>query len=406
MATKGKLLGSSLIVMGTTIGGGVLALPVTTGFMGFFPSVVLFVLCWFAMLLSAFCFLDTNLTFKEPVNLITMTKVLLGPTSKIVCFVIYLLLLYSLAAAYIAGSVTPFASLLDEVFHWGAPRWASSLCLPLIFCGFIYLGTKSVDRVNRILMLGLFISFGLLIVFIPQALESSRLLHMDLKPFGIAVPLVITSFGYHIVIPSLVSYLGHDRKSLKKAIVMGSVLPLVLYIVWQAMIMGAVPIQGPASLADSWLQGQSVTEPLGQIIHKPVVVLIGRFAVFFAIVTSFLGVTMSLSDFITDGFKIRRTNKGRLLSMVIAIIPPFLFSTISQRGFIIALEFAGAFVAILLIYFPARLALELPHKLGYKSGIKRAVAIGLMAFAALVVVIDILVEVGLFQPFVDVYLHH
>ncbi|PCI75330.1 tyrosine transporter [Candidatus Aerophobetes bacterium] len=401
---KSKLLGSVLIVMGTTIGGGVLALPITTGFMGFFPSMVLFTCCWLVMLLSAFCFLDVNLSFKMPVNLISMTQVLLGRFAKGICFVIYLFLLYSLVSAYLSGSVTLFVDFFSRALHLNISKFVASLCLPALFCVFIYLGTKGVDFINRILMLGLFVSFALLVSFIPEFVEGERLLHMDVKSFGIALPLVITSFGYHIVIPSLVTYVHHDRALLKKAIIIGSVSPLILYIIWQALVMGAVPLSGNVSLASAWVKGESVTVALSKIIHRPEVAVIGQFAVFFAIITSFLGVTMSLSDFVTDGFKLKRNTMGRFFSMLIALIPPLIFTAVSARGFIAALEYAGAFVAILLIFFPALLAWKLPRKAGYHTPLKRLMLIGLMAFAVFVVAVDILVETGFFKSTMQVYL--
>ncbi len=399
-----KLIGATLIISGTTIGAGMLALPVTTGFIGFFPALVLFSICWLLMLGSAFCFLDVNLSFKEPVNLISMTSYFLGPFAKGICFVCYLLLLYALTAAYIAGSITFFASFFDGVFHWRAPMFVLGFCLPVVFGFFVYLGTKGVDIVNRLLMIGLFISFFFLVSMIPEAMQPARLLHMDLKPIGLALPLIITSFGYHVVIPTLVTYTGHDRKLLKKAIVVGSILPLLIYILWQGLIMGAIPLSGGVSLASAWEVGAKAVTPLSQIINKPEVKLFGHLTVFFAIITSFLGVAMSLSDFIIDGFKIKTSGIGRLISMLITFVPPLIFVFTFARGFIVALEYGGAFVAILLIFFPALLAWKLPEKSGYHSIFKRSWLLFLMAFSMLVVVVTILVETKVFSWTVAPYL--
>ena len=52
-----RYLGGILLVAGTTIGAGMLALPVSTAFMGFYPSLLIFAICWFFMLISAVFFL-------------------------------------------------------------------------------------------------------------------------------------------------------------------------------------------------------------------------------------------------------------------------------------------------------------------------------------------------------------
>ena len=50
--------------------------------------------------------------------------------------------------------------------------------------------------------------------------------------------------------------------------------------------------------------------------------------------TSFLGVTLSLSDFLTDGFKIKKSWEGRLMACLLTFIPPLIFVLTYQRGFL------------------------------------------------------------------------
>jgi len=48
-----KSIGSILLIAGTSIGAGMLALPMTTGIGGFFPSAILFVICFSYMLFES-----------------------------------------------------------------------------------------------------------------------------------------------------------------------------------------------------------------------------------------------------------------------------------------------------------------------------------------------------------------
>src|SRR3990167_3208262 len=96
--------GGILLISGTTIGAGMLALPVMTAFVGFFPSILIFSVCWLFMLMSAYFFLDVNLTFKGEANFISMVQSTVGKWGKIFSWIVYLLLLYSLTAAYISAS--------------------------------------------------------------------------------------------------------------------------------------------------------------------------------------------------------------------------------------------------------------------------------------------------------------
>ena len=98
-----KLFGSILLVVGTSIGAGMLALPIATAQLGFLGSVVLLILCWFVMTMGALLLLEVNLWLPPNNNLITMAKATIGPYGQILAWIMYLLLLYSLICAYIAG---------------------------------------------------------------------------------------------------------------------------------------------------------------------------------------------------------------------------------------------------------------------------------------------------------------
>lgn len=397
-------IGGILLVAGTTIGAGMLALPVMSAFVGFFPSLVIFLLCWLVMLSTAFFFLDANFAVEGEPNLISMVHKTLGGWGKVLSWVVYLLLLYSLTAAYIAASAPLFSSAIEYVTGYALPDWLSPFALPLIFGSFVYLGTLGVDVINRLLMLGLGVSYLLLVGFLPEHIDNTLLTHTDWSPILVVFPVVITSFGYHIIIPSLTTYMHHDRKKLRWILMIGSLLPLIIYILWQVLILGVVPIEGKESLVEAWRAGASATQPLTQILKSKWIKIGAHFFSFFAIVTSFLGVTLSLSDFLTDGFKIKKSWEGRLFACVLTFVPPLVFVFTYQRGFFVALEYAGAFVAILLIFLPAMMAWKLKEPRFYSTFWGRLLLIFVILFAFFIVVVDILQQWGSFQPLISKYL--
>jgi tyrosine-specific transport protein len=119
-------------------------------------------------------------------------------------------------------------------------------------------------------------------------------------------------------------------------------------------------------------------------------VISARFFSFFAIVTSFLGVALGLADFLTDGFKIKKTWEGRLVACALTFIPPLIFVFTYQRGFYLALEHAGAFVAILLGILPCLMAWKLKSAPFYQSVMGKTLLLSIMIFSLLVVIIDLL----------------
>src|SRR3990167_3617578 len=107
-----KLIGSILLIVGTSIGAGMLALPIATAQLGFMGSLILLFACWFIMTAGAFTILEVNLWLPQNSNLISMARATIGPWGQIIAWVTYLLLLYSLLCAYIAGGSDLFHDLL------------------------------------------------------------------------------------------------------------------------------------------------------------------------------------------------------------------------------------------------------------------------------------------------------
>lgn len=354
MGQHSKLLGGILLVSGTTVGAAMLALPVSTGMAGFWPSIFLFLIYWAFMTYTAFLILEVNLWMERGDNLISMAKVTLGKWGQVFSWIIYLFLLYSLTTAYIAGSAPIVIDVVKALTGFTLPEWAGAIPLLLIFGFFVYKGTHSVDRVNRVLMLGLVMAYAILVFFLTPHVNIQLLSHFDLRYVLIGVSVIATSFGFHIIIPSLVHYLDHDVAKLKRVIMIGSAIPLIVYISWEFLTLGIIPVEGPHGIVEGYVQGSNGAHLLTAFLGNSVIAMVARFFSFFAIVTSFLGVSLSLSDFLADGFRIRKTRGGRILLYVLTFLPPLFITLVDPRAFLTALEYAGAFgVVTLLGLFPA-----------------------------------------------------
>lgn len=371
MKTHSKLIGGILLVSGTTIGAGMLALPVSTGLAGFYPSLLLFVAYWIFFTFTALLMLEVNLWMGENTNLISMAKNTLGRWGEILSWITYLFLLYSLTTAYIAGSGPIVIDCVQSLTGYKLPFWAGAAPLLLIFGYFVYKGTRSVDLVNRLLMFGLVITYAAMVVFLTPHVEEKLLAHRNWKDLLIAVSVVATSFGFHIIIPSLTTYMHRDVKMLVKTILIGSFIPLVVYAVWEFLTLGIIPLEGPDGLIQGYVNGANGAHLLSDILGNTAISMIARFFSFFAIVTSFLGVSLSLTDFLADGFKIKKTRSGRMLLFVLTFLPPLAFALTDPRAFLSALEYAGAFgVVVLLGLLPALMVWFGRYRKGYHSEFK------------------------------------
>jgi len=326
----------------------------------------------------------------------------LGTSGKALTWITYLLLLYALTAAYIAGSAPLFIQALNYFTGLSFPTWLGPFPLLILFGLFVYLGTRAVDLVNRLLMVGLIFTYVLLIAFLPPHIQPSLLQHIDTRAMWIAVPVLITSYGFHIIIPTLTTYLNHDKKKLRLTLFVGSLIPFIIYSIWVFLILGVVPLSGEHGLISAYNSGQTSAAPLSYILHNSYIPALASTFSFFAIITSFLGVSLSLSDFLADGLHMKRFSLGREFACLLTFIPPLLFVLVYQRGFILALQFAGIFVAILLCILPAIMAWKLP---AYKTPARRTLLIAVIIVSLLVIGLDIMEQTQLLRNLIHHYLN-
>lgn len=390
--SSSRLFGGVLLVAGTTIGAGMLAIPISTGMAGFLPTLALFILYWLLMSYTALCFLEVTLAMKErETNLISMAQRTLGKWGAAFTWVLYLFLLYALTTAYIAGSGPVINESLKALFNVSLPEWGSAIPLLMIFGICVYQGTRSVDLVNRILMIGLTVAFFAMIVFLAPHVDQALLSHSDWSYLPIGLSVVATSFGFHIIIPSLSVYMKRDAVALRKVILIGSFIPVVVYIIWEILALGIIPLEGTAGIRAGYCQGSNGAVLIASAVESSSFFVLANLFSFFAIVTSFLGVSLSLSDFLADGLKIKKTRRGRLLLYTMTFIPPVLFTLLDPRAFLTALEFAGTYgVVVLLGFLPALMVWAARYWRGIQSDYQVSggrVMLGLTMLATVAIVI-------------------
>lgn len=345
---KGSVIGGILLISGSCIGAGMLALPVITGVGGFIPSAILFFFSWLFMTITALLLLEANLTLGYQLSLISIAKKTLGPVGKLLCWILFVFLFYSLGIAYIAASGDIVKGIASDFLSIQIPTWVGSVVFTLFFGIVIYLGTRPVDYLNRILMVGLLIAYLLLVILGTRYVRPALLAHSNWKLSFISLPVLVISFGFHNMIPSLAEYLHGDIGRLKKTVIFGSLIPLAIYLIWEAVLLGIIPVEGRGGLADALDKGSAATTALRMVVGKAWVCTVADAFALFAIITSFLAQSLSLVDFLSDGLKIPKKHLGRVFLIALTLVPPFVFAFLYPGIFIQALNMAGGFSAVLL----------------------------------------------------------
>ncbi len=345
MNTSGNLFKGTLLVAGTSIGGGMLALPVATSLGGFLPALLIYFLCWLFMASTGLLFLEVSTWIRSESNIVSMAQMTLGRPGKWFAWVIYIFLFYCLTLAYVVGC----GNLISQLFPSQIPVQYGSLIFVLLFGPFVYAGTHIVGRLNVWLMLGLALFYFAFVILGFPYINSSNLIYRNWSLAVLGLPIAFTAFAYQGIIPTLIHYMNQDIRLVRKAILIGSFIPLITYVIWQWLIQGIVPIFGPGGLKEALQNGDNAVVPLKNFLETRAVYSIGQFFAFFALVTSFFGVTLGLVDFLADALQVKKDAKNKIWLCLLVFLPPLFISYSHPHIFLEALDYAGGYGCALLL---------------------------------------------------------
>lgn len=116
------------------------------------------------------------------------------------------------------------------------------------------------------------------------------------------------------------------------------------------MILGLVP-------AGQIGQNDMATELLKNVAGELWATDAAQYFALFAILTSFLGNSLSFVDFLADGLRIKKTPAGKGYLCALVIIPAFIPAVFYPHIFLSALNYAGTYGAVILFgILPALMA--------------------------------------------------
>ncbi|HIF9210818.1 TPA: aromatic amino acid transport family protein [Photobacterium damselae] len=392
-----KTFGSMLIIAGTTIGAGMLALPLASAGLGFTTSILIMVGMWALMSYTALLMLEVHQYADKSATLHTLAYKLLGRKGQVIASGAMLFLFYALCAAYIAGGGAQLHQKIQSLHVDIAPQIAT-VVFTFVIASVVAIGTHSVDIVNRVLFTAKIIAMAVMLALLLPQVKSHNLLEMPMQQGLIisALPVVFTSFGFHGSIPSIVRYLGLNIPNLKKVMIFGSALPLIVYLLWQLATQGI--LSQSELLANTDLT--QFINALSQRLHNP---LVGQSVSLFAdlaLATSFLGVSLGLFDFLADTLRRKATLAGRVQTACVTFIPPLAFALFYPQGFIMALGYAAIALVILAIFLPVAMVWQqrkLQVNLTQKNSTHYRVIGGKLALIAVIVIGIIIILSQLLQ---------
>ncbi|GKB19744.1 tryptophan/tyrosine permease [Tanacetum coccineum] len=241
---KGSVAGAVALIIGTSIGSGILALPMKTSPAGLLPSSISLTLCWGFLLIEALLLVEINVGLLkrkqkrmddeidlEVISIRTMAQETLGELGGTIATLTYVFLGYTSMIAYASKSG-------EIIYHLiNVPESVSGVFFTMLFASLVSVGgTRTTDQVNQVLtvsMIGLLVSIEVLAIVFGgwTGFEGNG----DWTKVPATIPVMIFSLVYHDLAPVLCAYLGGDIGRIRTSVVLGSVVPLVGLLVWDAI---------------------------------------------------------------------------------------------------------------------------------------------------------------------------
>ena len=369
-----------------------LALPLTTGTGGFKGAVFATILWYLYMLMTMFIFIEAlYLDKNKDGNLISLMRQQFSPKYEWITWFCFLGLLYAATTAYILGGGQIISAVLS-INHISFDAGWASIIFTIILGLTVFYGMQWVDHINRVLMITLISSFILMLVVTSIHGDTSNLSSGGNSMYLLAAsPTIVLAFAPHPIIPSLRKYLLNNKKSLRQVMLIGSLIPLICYLVWETVVISLIPYNGNNSLvsiihnaAEYGGELKLLSQTLHKRYHIPVLdTLVNSFALS-AIITSFIGVTLSVTDFIHDGLTLSKYQHGRTMAILGALLPPMLIGYLHPNGFLELISYGGVMIAVLYGIFPPIMLLKQNNGTS-----KKMILISCIIIACIVIVLQI-----------------
>jgi tyrosine-specific transport protein len=385
-----KLLQSIFLIVGTAIGAGILALPISTVSIGFTGSIIALTITWGFMTLAAWNMIKARMCFEGEADLATMTKQLLGKTANVGVELSYLALLMALVSMYITVGSAWVAQLLGTYLGVEISSLTSQIGFTVVIASVIYSGMGNLVNINQFITMMKLFCLAMIIAFSVPQVQAINLEPYSVTGIPMTFSMLLTTFGFSIVLPSIAGYLDRDRRALYISLLVGSIIIILSYVAWEFIVFGVVgPYEnGLAGFAKSQDKGTEVINALSHIVNHPSFTTLGFGVMLTAVLTSFLGVGHCLFCYLKDALPIKNQHRKSVTSILVGFAAPVLIINLYPAGISSILSFAGIFVAIILGILPTAMILsrEYAKRMGAVSLTQKILAgMSLLFFGGIII---------------------
>ncbi|HPJ72445.1 MAG TPA: aromatic amino acid transport family protein, partial [bacterium] len=159
----------------------------------------------------------------------------------------------------------------------------------------------------------------------------------------IGLPIAISAFHFHNLIPTVSRSLGHDRAATRKAIFIGIFLGLIINLVWVTIVLGSLPRLGTAeaTIEAGFLHQVPANVPMSFLLHSRLFLVSGFVFAILSVTASYMANGTGLHGFVRDLSNTYLRSDNAWLIAALAFVPPLVIALLCPDIFLGALDIVG-----------------------------------------------------------------
>tara|TARA_Y100000310_G_C20620338_1_gene782933 strand:- start:454 stop:1623 length:1170 start_codon:yes stop_codon:yes gene_type:complete len=332
-------------LIGTIVGAGVLGIPYVIAKSGFLYGTLLIFFVGLAFLFLNLFIGEIVLRTKGKHQLTGYMEKYLGPWGKNLMMFSMVFGIYGALTAYLIGEGQVLKSIL------GGQAWIYSLIFFVIVSIIIFKGVKAMGKVELVVITLLVLVVILIGLFSFDKINLSNLSTFNPAFFFLPYGVILFAFIGTASVPEMKEQLENEKRKLKKALVWGSVIPVLLYVLFSFIVISIVGLSNFELLSAN----QRIATVALSVYANPTLGLFANIFAIFTMFTTFLTLGVALMEMYEYDYHLKRS-----MAFALTMILPLGLALSGFTTFIATLGITGAIaggvdgILIVLAYWKAK----------------------------------------------------
>jgi len=315
-------------LVGTIVGAGILAIPYVVAQSGFLLGFIITVVLGLSLLLLNLMIGEVVLRTKQQHQLTGYAEKYLGKSGKRLMMFSMVFGIYGALTAYLIGE----GETLKALIGWGQPLWYSLIFFLLAFL-VIYQGVKAAGKVDLILILLLLAIVVFIGIFSYKNIVFGNLTSINWAKFFAPYGVILFALAGMTSVPQMQEVLGEKKDAMKKAIIIGSIIPIILYLLFAFIVVGIIGLHNFEVLQPN----ERIATVALSIYSSPIFGILANCIAVLSMFTSFLTLSIALIEMYEYDYILPHA-----FALVLTFSIPLLVTILKLSTFITVIALTGA----------------------------------------------------------------